>query len=160
MNRSTLRKKIAHREVIANKINVVSDKIAAKLDEQVERILLDAETVVKKHFPAKYVSASLTKLQKLLFKEGVQCTFSKKISREAILKTANSKITIAECDEAVKVICAAVVDEIEKSLELCEQGIKTIASKKDFAGSRIYTIHSMQTKVASKLNETGLNFKF
>jgi hypothetical protein len=72
----------ASREVIAKQSNVLSQRLAKKLDMRMEKILFDAEELVKKYFPARYVSASLTKLQKQLISEGVSCTFDKSVTKK------------------------------------------------------------------------------
>jgi signal recognition particle GTPase len=149
----------ASREVIAKQSNVLSQRLAKKLDMRMEKILFDAEELVKKYFPARYVSASLTKLQKQLISEGVSCTFDKSVTKEAIKKTAKSDITSDECDEAIKKIAETVVAETEDTLEACDKAIKNLA-KKHFPHNRISTAHVMRKHVESKMKNTGLNFKF
>ena len=70
---------VAERKLIAKQTNVLATRLAKKLDDRMEKILFDAEETVKTYFPAKYVSASLTKLQKLLIAEGISCKFDKRV---------------------------------------------------------------------------------
>ena len=143
----------------SEKIAKISARVAAKLDDQMEKILSDAEELVKAEFPAKYVSASLTRLSNILCKEGIECTFDSKVSREAIRKTASSDITKDECYEAIKKIAEAVVDETEDTIEQCKKAIDVIASKEFEAGSKVAT-RRIQRRVASRLGAEGLQFKF
>jgi len=143
----------------SEKIAKISARVAEKLDNQMEKILSDAEELVKAEFPAKYVSASLTRLSNILCKEGIECTFDKKVSREAIRKTASSDITKAECDEAIRKIAEAVVDETEDTIEQCKKAIDVIASKEFESGSKVAT-RRIQRRVASRLGAEGLQFKF
>lgn len=149
----------AVRTANSEKIAKISARVAAKLDDQMEKILSDAEELVKAEFPAKYVSASLTRLSNILCKEGIECTFDSKVSREAIRKTASSDITKDECYEAIKKIAEAVVDETEDTIEQCKKAIDVIASKEFESGSKVAT-RRIQRRVASRLSAEGLQFKF
>ena len=141
------------------KIAKIASRVQAKLEERVEKILADAEQLVKQEFPAKYVSASLTKLQNVLFKEGIECNFDATLTRQAIRKTANSDITKDECDEAINEIAKAVVDETEASIDQCDTAIDTVA-KKNFASGYTVAAKRIKKRVAAKLNANGLNFEF
>ena len=52
-----MKEAIAERKKIAKQTSILADRFAKKLDARMEKILLDAETLVKQYFPAKYVSA-------------------------------------------------------------------------------------------------------
>lgn len=149
----------ASREVIAKQSNVLATRLASKLDSRMEKILADAEELVKEYFPAKYVSASLTKLQKKLISEGISCRFDKTVTKEAITASKNSDITEKECNEAIEKIAQAVVDETEETLEACDKAIKSLA-KKHFPKNRISSARNMRKHITAELNKTGLNFKF
>ena len=150
---------IARRQVMAKATSVYSERLAKKLDSRMEKILFDLESLVKEYFPARYVSASLTKIQKELIKEGISCTFDKRVTKEAIKKTAKSDITCDECDEAVKELVKAVVAETEDTLDSCDKAIKNLA-KKHFPKNRLSTARAMRSNVEKAMKETGLNFKF
>jgi len=150
---------VAERKLIAKQTNVLATRLAKKLDDRMEKILFDAEETVKTYFPAKYVSASLTKLQKLLIAEGISCKFDKRVTKEAIKKTANTDITTDECNEAIKKVAQTVVSLTEETLDACDSSIKKLA-KKHFASHRISTAHAMRKFVEEKMKATGLNFKF
>lgn len=154
-----LRTKLAERRKVIASANKLADRLAAKLDSRMEKILLDAEELVKGYFPARYVSASLTSLQKKLIANGISCTFDKSIAKEAIEKTASSDITSDECKEAIDKIAEAVVGETEDTLEACDKAIENLA-KKHFANNIVSTTRTMRQSVAAKMKETGLNFKF
>jgi len=141
------------------KIDKIASRIQEKLEERVEKILSDAEQVVKQEFPAKYVSASLTKLQNILYKEGIECNFDSTVTRQAIRKTANSDITKDECDEAICEIAKAVVDETEASIDQCDTAIDMVA-KKNFETGHTIAAKRIKKRVAAKLNSVGLNFDF
>ena len=155
----TATKKTASREVVAKQANVLATRLAAKLDERMEKILADAEELVKEYFPAKYVSASLTKLQKNLISNGISCRFDKTVTKEALASTDKADITEDECTEAIEKIAQAVVDETEETLELCDTAIRNLA-KKHFPKHRVSSARSMRKNVASAMKKTGLNFKF
>jgi len=141
------------------KIAKIASRIQAKLNDHVEKILADAEEIVKQEFPAKYVSASLTKLQNILYKEGIECNFDSTVTRRDIRKTANSDITKEECDEAIQKIAEAVVDETEAGIAQCDTAIEMIA-KKQFKSGHSIAAKRIKKRVAAKLNATGLNFDF
>lgn len=147
------------KKVVANETNVYSKRFASKLDARMEQILEDAENLVKAYFPAKQVSASLTKLQKTLLNEGISCRFDKTVSKEAIASTADSDITDAECHEAIQYIANAVVAETEDTLEACDNAIKALA-KKHYPKNRISTAKKMRNSVAEIMNKQGLHFTF
>ena len=147
------------KKVIASETNVYSKRFAAKLDARMERILEDAENLVKSYFPAKQVSASLTKLQAALVAEGINCVFDKTVTKEAIASTADSDISEKECNEAVRYIANAVVDETEDTLEACDKAIKALA-KKHYPKNRISTARKMRKSVAEIMNKQGLHFDF
>jgi len=148
---------------MANKVNVtkmskVANIVTKKLEDRVEKALADAEELVKQEFPARYVSASLTRLKKTLYKEGIECDFDYKISRAAIRKTANSDITKEECDEAIAKIAGAVVDEVEDVLGQCDEAINTVVNdtfKKDAKVARF-----IKRRIQMRMARKGLNFKF
>lgn len=149
----------ASREVMAKQTNVLAKRLADKLDLRMEKILADAEKLVKKYFPARYVSASLTKLQKQLIGEGISCTFDKSVTKEAIKKTAKSDITAEECDEAIQKIAQTVVAETEDTLDACDKAIKNLA-KKHFPKNRISTAHVIRKTIEQKMQSTGLHCRF
>jgi hypothetical protein len=148
---------------MAKKINVtkmskVANIVTKKLEDRVEKALADAEELVKQEFPARYVSASLTRLKKTLYKEGIECDFDYKVSRAAIRKTANSDITKEECDEAVAQIAEAVVDEVEEILDQCAEAIDTVVDdtfEKDAKVARF-----VKRRIQMRMARKGLNFKF
>ena len=156
-----MKKKTTTTQVYASstKIAKIASRVQTKLNDRMEKILADAEEVVKKFFPAKYVSASLSKLTKLLYKEGIECTFDTTINRKAIRKTAGSDITKDECDEAIKEIAKAVVDETEASIHQCDTAIDTLA-KKNFVANAKIAAKRIKKRVQVKLNREGLNFEF
>jgi uncharacterized metal-binding protein len=147
-------KKIAEVQKLSKTASIVSQK----LDNRMEKILEAAEELVKEAFPARYVSASLTRLKKTLYKEGIECDFDYKISRSAIRKTADSDITKEECDEAVAQIAEAVVDEVEEILDQCAEAIDTVVDdtfEKDAKVARF-----VKRRIQMRMARKGLNFKF
>ena len=154
-----MKKAIAEHKVIAKQTSVLADRFAKKLDTRMEKILMDAEQLVKEYFPAKYVSASLTRLQKELINEGISCRFDKTVSKTARIKTAKSDITPDECKEAIDKIAKATVDATEETLDACHSAIRNVA-KNHFPKHRISSTHSICKQIEAKMKETGLNFKF
>ena len=147
------------KKVIANETRVYGERFAKKLETRMEQILLDAETLVKSYFPAKQVSASLTKLQKILLNEGISCRFDKTVSKQAIASSKDSDITDKECGDAIQYIANAVVAETESTLEACDKAIKTLA-KKHYPQHRISTAKAMGNVVEASMAKQGLRFKF
>lgn len=147
------------KKVIASETNVYSKRFAAKLDSRMETILEDAENLVKAHFPAKKVSAALTKLQKTLLAEGISCQFDKTVSKASIKATASLDYTDDECTEAIKYIADAVVAETEDTLEACDNAIKALA-KKHYPKNRISTAKAMRKSVMEIMAKQGLKFDF
>lgn len=154
-----MKEAIAERKKIAKQTSILADRFAKKLDARMEKILLDAETLVKQYFPAKYVSASLTRLQKNLLQEGISSRFDKRVSKQARIKTAKSDITPDECKEAIEKITKATVDATEETLDACHSAIRNVA-KKHFPKHRVSSTRSICKQVEAKMKETGLNFKF
>lgn len=146
------------RSVLGARSELLASRISKKLDENMEKILMDSEDLVKQHFPARFVSASLTKLQKLLKAEGISCNFDKKITRSALRKTANLEVTDEQCDEALKVIAKAIVDETEDTLDKCNTAIESIASRR-FEKAPKTAARKIKSHVEKKLSESGLAFK-
>ena len=142
--------KTASRMAIAKKSNVLANRLAQRLEDHMEKTLADAEEVVKEYFPARFVSASLTKLQKMLLKEGISSQFDKRVTKASVKKTAKSKVTAAECNEMVKKIAQSVVDETEESLEKLDKAIRTLASK-HFPKNRIASARAMRKGVEAKM---------
>ena len=155
----TAREIRAQREIVAKKSNVFAKRIADKIDARMEKLLADAEELVKSYFPAKFVSAALTNLQKELYKNGLSTRFDKRVTKEAIKKTASSDITEEECKEAIQVIAKNVLSETESALELCDKAIKNLA-KKHFPKNRVSSIRAMRDGVASAMEERGMRIKF
>jgi uncharacterized metal-binding protein len=147
-------KKIAEVQKLSKTASIVSQK----LDNRMEKILEAAEELVKEAFPARYVSASLTRLKKTLYKEGIECAFDYKITRKAIRKTANSDVTKEECDEAIAKIAEAVVDEVEETLDQCNTAIDEIA-KQNF-GKTEAAAKNIKRRVQARMNRKGLHLKF
>lgn len=149
------------KKITANtkKVAAISTRINQKMLERIEKILGDAEELVKKEFPAKFVSASLTRLQNKLYKEGIECEFDPTVTRQAIRKTANSDITKDECDEAIDKIAEAVVEETEESIGQCEAAIDEIA-KNGFEDGCEVIARRIKKRVASRMSREGLNFEF
>ena len=148
-----MKEAIAERKKIAKQTSILADRFAKKLDARMEKILLE------QYFPAKYVSASLTRLQKNLLQEGISSRFDKRVSKQARIKTAKSDITPDECKEAIEKITKATVDATEETLDACHSAIRNVA-KKHFPKHRVSSTHSICKQVEAKMKETGLNFKF
>lgn len=105
-------------DVLKNKkILMAANKIALAVEEEMEEILDHAEQVVKNFVPAKYVKATLNKIEKALDAEGMEVLFDKTVTREALRKTASEKVSSKEIDEVVKALIEAIVDEVEEMLE-------------------------------------------
>ena len=151
-------KRIAARQEATKKASVLGERLAAKLDARMEKILLDAERLVKDHVPARFVSASLTRLQKQLIAQGIGCKFDKRVSKEAIKRTANTDVTIDDCNEAIDKIAEIVVGLTEETLDDCDNCIHRLA-KKHFVDHRVSTIKAMRNTVETKMKATGLNIK-
>lgn len=149
----------ARRAVVARKTDILAKRLAERLDARMERILLDAEKLIKASIPAKFVSASLTKLQKELITNGISCTFDKRVAKSDIKKTASTDITEDECNDAVKKIAQAVIGLTEDTLDACDKAIKQL-SKKHFAKNRVSSVCMMRKNVEARMKKTGLNFKF
>lgn len=141
------------------KANVFASRMATKLENHIEKVLEDAEACVKEYFPARRVSASLTKLQSKLMKEGISTQFDKRVTKAQIKKTASADYTNEECEEAVGIIANEVVNDTEETLEACDNAIKKLASK-HFPTKKIASAYVMRKAIEAKLNSTGLNFKF
>ena len=148
----------AQREIVAKKSGVYAERLAQKLDARMEKLLFDAEQLVKSYFPAKFVSASLTMLQKELVANGISTRFDKRVTKEAIKKTASTDITEDECKEAIQVIAKNFIGETEKALEMCDTAIKQL-SKKHFPKNRVSSVKAMRTGVENIMAERGMNIK-
>lgn len=151
MNKKTVSKN-------AYKANVIAERCAKVIDDRMEKILLDAENVVKEHFPARYVSASLTRLRVILKNEGIMSNFDKRVSREALRRTASMQCSKEDCDEAIGEIAKAIVAETNAVLDQCDKAISA-AVEKHCTTKRISN-HRVRLTVEAKMNKTGLKFKF
>ena len=142
----------------ARKASIIAERYTKVVDDTMEKVLFDAEELVKKHFPARYVSASLTKLRVILKENGISANFDKRISREDLRRTAAMKCTKDDCDEAVQKIAKAIIAETNMLLEKCDKAITAAVDKhcttKRIAGRRV------RMTIEANMRKTGLNFKF
>lgn len=137
----------------------MSDKIAKAIELEFEEILADAEDVVKTYVPARKVKAVLTKIEAALEAEGIEALFDKKVTREALRKTAAEEVTDKELKEFVEQITKAIIDEAEEVLkdadEVADETVETTEKAAKF---------EMEAKVKSmlekKMASKGIYCKF
>lgn len=106
-------KKLANNKLVFKQAKDISKCIEAEIEEVLEH----AEEVITKNVPARHVKASLLKIEKMLEAEGISCAFDKRVTREALRKTASEEVDSKELEELIEVIVKAVVEEIEEVLE-------------------------------------------
>lgn len=133
------------------KILNMAKKTSEAIRNEFEDILNSAEDVIKKNVPARFVKASLNKLEKMLDAEGISVQFDKTTSREALRKTAAIKVTAKEINETLSVVAKAIVAEAEDVLEDADD----VANKfiNQFASKHQYEVESkLKNVIESKLS--------
>lgn len=98
------------------KILNAAKKITLAMEAEAEDILRETEDLVKSYFPARYVKAALTEIEKGFDREGLQVAFQKKVSPELRRKTASIQATGKEMRETINKIVTAAVGEFEDML--------------------------------------------
>lgn len=99
------------------KILKKASEITRAIEAEVEDTLEDAEEVVKKYVPARYVKRTLMAIERKLDDEGVEVEFDKEVTREALRRTAAEATSKEELDDLVDKIVQAIVDELEDILK-------------------------------------------
>lgn len=145
-------------QVNRQKAVVLARRIASRLINAQEKILLEAEQLVKEGFPARYVSAALTRLQRRLREQGIWSQFDKTVDRKSLKATANEQCTEDDRDEAINEIATCVCDETNELLDKCDKTISSVAAK-HFALKRV-AARIMRGEVERILYTRGLEFKF
>lgn len=143
------------------KLNRVSAQFSARLTKLIEATLRDAEHEVKRNFPARFVSASLSRMRKQLCDNGIYCQFDRTVDRKALRNASkeDKEITKIHCDEAVDEIVKCVAEEIEATLNKCDKAIKTTAQK-HFKGNAVKAIRHIRASVRRNLWAKGLEFSW
>lgn len=147
-------KKLANNKKVLNQ----SVKIAKAIELEAEEILLHTEELVKNYVPARKVKATLLKIEKALENEGIESLFDKKVTREALRKTASEEVTDKEIEELVEVIVEAVVEELEEVLadadEVCDDCVG------GFEGESAFEVESkLKTAIEKSMARKGVYFK-
>lgn len=147
-------KKLANNKKVLNR----SLKIAKAIELEAEEILLHTEELVKSYVPARKVKATLLKVEKALENEGVESLFDKKVTREALRKTASEEVTDEEIDELVDAIVKAVVEELEEVLEDADEVCGDCVD--GFKGECEFEVESkLKTAIEKSMARKGINFK-
>lgn len=112
---------------ILKKAEIINKAIQAEAEE----ILEDGEMAIKASMPAVNVPAALQKLENKLQNESVEAQFDKKISKEAMAKTAEEKLSDEDVEKIVDQVVEAIVAEFEEVLEdadeVCDDAVKEIS---------------------------------
>lgn len=139
------------------KILMAANKIAMAIEAELEEILEHTEAVVKDFVPARYVKATLTKMEKAIENEGVEALFDKTVSREALRKTASEEASEEEINEAIAEIVKAFVNEVEDVLkDTDEVADETVTNLEDDA----YEVESkLKGIIEKKLAAKGIYFR-
>ena len=148
----------AARRQATKKVGILTSRFSKRLADAVDKALVEAETLVKENFPARFVSASLTNLRKQLLNNGIHANFDRRVSRKALRASVDTKCTKAHCDEAIKQIAKATIAEVEAILDSCDKAI-TKAAAKNFKMRRLAT-RQIYRGVEKNLYRRGLEFKF
>jgi deoxyribodipyrimidine photolyase len=148
------------RAKLNKKVLSLGKKVAKAVELETEEILQDAEELIKKHVPARYVKKALAKLENKIDSEGIEALFDKAVTREALRKTADKTASAEEINEALDTFADAIVAEMEEVLEHADNymtnKVKTAKSEK-----LQYEIESKLKKtVEAKLKEKGIYSKF
>lgn len=140
------------------KLKAMAARFSQRLFKLVDATLVDAEQTVKANFPARFVSASLTKLRKQLRDTGICCQFDRTVSRKELRASFDSKVTKVHCDEAVDEIAKCVAAEVEDILESCDQAV-TKAAEKNFKMKRM-AARQLRAVIRRNLWAKGLEFNW
>jgi hypothetical protein len=110
----------------------IAATISKAITAEAEDILKDAEAVVKKYMPARYVKAALKKIEKNLADNGIEAQFDKAVTRRELRQTASVNPSARELNEAIDMISKATIAEFEDVLkdadEVADSSIKKFAS--------------------------------
>ncbi len=140
------------------KLKAMAMRFSHRLFKLVDATLVDAEKEVKANFPARFVSASLTRLRKQLRDTGICCQFDRTVSRKELRASFDSEITKAHCDEAIDEIAKCVAAEVEDILESCDQAV-TKAAEKNFKMKRM-AARQLRAVIRRNLWAKGLEFNW
>jgi hypothetical protein len=151
------------KQVVATNSKIIgfSNKLTRAVIAEIEETLEDAEKVVKEYVPARFVNKTLTLIENALEKEGLEVAFDKKVTRQALNKTASEKVEESELKELVNEIVEAVVDEIEEILEdadeVMDEKQKEIASCDE---EKFEVESKLKSIVERKLHAKGVYVRF
>ena len=141
------------------KIIAAASKIAKALEDETEAILNDAEEVVQKHIPARYVKAALKKIEEALDENGIEACFEKKVSKEALKKTASVNYSAKELHEALDKIAEATVAEFEDMLADGDE-VATRAVKRFASAEQPEVESKLKSMIEKRMHKLGVYCKF
>jgi len=149
------RKMFAETKTLSDKI---VKKIADKVDESIEKILLDTENTIKEHVPSRYIKAAFDQTRAGLYKNGINCTFNTRATRMQVRKASAVECNEDDVCEACDEIVNAAVEEIEQVLETADNTIEAMAKKHCSMKKTASVI--MKRKLAKELLTRGVKCKF
>lgn len=147
------------REIAIERAEQLSRQLTADFDNHMKKVLGNTEKLIKEHFPARYVSTGLTKLEKMLLAEGIIHEYDKNLTDEQKKKTADVKYTAAERNEALKKVVEMVIEERGDTVrEMAEQISKLVREK--FPGRRIMPTIYIRKTIEIKAKKKGYIISF
>ena len=141
------------------KIIAAASKIAKALEDETEAILQDAEEVVQKHIPARYVKAALKKIEEELDENGIEASFDKSVSRDALKKTASVNYSAKELHEALDKIAEATIAEFEDMLADGDE-VATRAVKRFASAEQPEVESKLKSMIEKRMHKLGVYCKF
>lgn len=137
----------------------IAEKIARAMEQETEAILFDTEEIIKKYFPARFVKSALKKVEAQLDDNGIEATFDKTVTKEALQKTASMSPSAAELREACAHIGKASVEEFEAMLKDANEVTNSVIKK--FASAERPEVEAkLKNLLESNFRRLGVYFKF
>ena len=137
----------------------IANKISRAMEEETESLLFDAEALVKKYFPARYVKSALKKIEASLDDNGIEAAFDKTVTKAALKKTASAAPSARELHEACDHISQATIMEMESMLKDANEVTNAVLNK--FASAERPEVEAkLKNLLESNFRRMGVYFKF
>lgn len=136
------------------RINKIASDVCDAVEAEIEEVLEHAELVVKEFVPARFVKRTLSSLETALEEEGVNCKFDKKVTREALRRTAGQGVSNTDIKEFIEEIVKAMVEEIEEVLADTDEVL--FDTIEDFEEKSMVEA-SLKGKIERKMKSMGVN---
>lgn len=141
------------------KIITFASKVTQAMEAEAQDILCNAEELVKEYFPAKYVKAALTEVEKALDNDGIEAAFQKDVTKEMRKKTASLEATGKEMREAISHIAKATVAEFEDMLADANEVVNTALTR--FASAERPEVEAkLKNIIEGRMHHCGIYCKF